>query len=35
MDSDYCDIARARLAWWVEQANGQMWPDVKEILKES
>ena len=33
--ADYCDIARARLAWWTEQADGQMWPDVKEILKEA
>ena len=35
MNSDYCDIARARLAWWTEQANGQMWPNVKEILKSA
>ena len=35
MDSDYCDIARARLAWWAEQADGQMWPNVKQILKNA
>ena len=33
MSDDYCDIARARLAWWTEHAAGQMWPDVKDILK--
>ncbi len=35
MNSDYCDIAHARLAWWEEQVGGQMWPDVKQILKNA
>jgi hypothetical protein len=30
---EYADIARARLAWWEEAAQGQMFNDVKAILK--
>ena len=31
----FCHIARARLDWWMEQVKGQMWPDVKEVLKKA